>query len=62
MKIWQSLDRNELVYWIGLFMLFAGIALTVSMATALMVCGAVMIVEANFTSYFATWVNTKIKN
>jgi hypothetical protein len=50
-----SLDRNELSYWIGLLMLFAGLSLSVSVATALTVTGAVMAAESVLTSYLANW-------
>jgi hypothetical protein len=61
-SFFQSFDRNEVAYWLGLLMLFAGLALSVSMATALTVCGGVMIFESSFTSYIAAWVNSKVKN
>jgi hypothetical protein len=51
----KSLDRNELTYWLGLLMLFAGLSLSVSVATALTVTGAVMAAESVLTSYLATW-------
>ncbi len=57
MKNWlQSLERNEITYWLGLLMLLAGVSLSVSVATALVVVGASMAVESVLTSYLATWM------
>jgi len=55
-SFFQSLDRNEVAYWLGLLMLFAGVALHVSMATALMICGGIIVAESVLTSYFLAWV------
>lgn len=57
MNFLKSLDRNEKSYWVGLVMLFIGLTLNVSVATALMVTGAVMALESVITSYLATWLN-----
>lgn len=58
MMTWiKSLDRYEVTYWIGLGMLFAGLTLSVSIATALIVTGAVMALESVITSYLATWLS-----
>lgn len=60
MKTWlKSLDRIELTYWLGLVMLFIGLSLSVSMATALTVVGAAMAAESVLTSYVATWISEK---
>lgn len=57
MKNWLlSLERNEITYWLGLLMLFAGVASSVSVATALIVVGASMAAESVVTSYLATWM------
>ncbi len=57
MKTWlQSLDRNELTYWLGLLMLFAGLSMSVSVTTGLIVVGAAMAAESVLTSYLATWM------
>jgi len=57
MKNWLlSLERNEITYWLGLLMLFAGVAISVSTATALIVVGASMAAESVVTSYLATWM------
>jgi len=53
----RTLDRNEVTYWLGLLLLFAGLALRVSVETALIVVGAVLAVESVMTSYLATWFN-----
>ena len=52
-------DRNELSYWMGLLMLFVGLSLGVSIATALWIVGAVMVVESVTTSYIASWISEK---
>lgn len=52
----KSLDRNEMTYWLGLLLLFAGLALGVSMATGLIVVGAVIVVESVASSYLSTWM------
>jgi len=60
MKTWlRSLDRHEIRYWAGLLMLFGGLAWSVSIATALVVAGAVITVESVITSYLATWFSEK---
>ena len=58
MTVLKSLDRNEVVYWIGLAMLFAGLALNVSVATALVITGGAMAAESVITSYLATWMGS----
>lgn len=55
----RSLDRNEVTYWSGLLLLFVGVGLSVSVATALMVVGGVLTVESVITSYLATWISEK---
>ena len=52
----RSQDRNDLTYWLGLLMLFAGISLTVSAATALIVVGTLIAGESVLTSYLAAWI------
>lgn len=52
----KSLDRNEVTYWLGLLLLFAGLAVRVSVETALIVVGAVLAVESVISSYMATWM------
>jgi hypothetical protein len=54
-------DRNELTYWVGLVMLFIGLSLSVSVATALAVCGGAMALESVLTSYLATWISEKTR-
>ncbi len=57
MKRWlASLDRNEITYWLGLLMLFAGLTLRVSVETALVIVGAAMAAESVITSYLASWI------
>ncbi len=57
MNFLKSLDRNEKTYWVGLVMLFIGLTLSVSIATALIVTGAAMALESVVTSYLATWLS-----
>lgn len=57
MTAWlKSLDRNEVTYWLGLLLLFAGLAFRVSVETALIVVGAVLTVESVVSSYVAVWM------
>ncbi len=56
-KLFSSLERSEQTYWIGLVLLFIGLALGVSVATALSVIGAVIVLESVVTSYMAAWSN-----
>lgn len=53
----RTMDRNEVTYWLGLLLLFAGLAVRVSVETALIVVGAALAVESVMTSYLATWFN-----
>lgn len=55
----RALDRNELTYWLGLGLLFAGLALGVSAATALSVCGAVIVLTSAASSFFMTWLSAR---
>ena len=55
----RSLDRNELTYWVGLLMLFVGLAWGVSVATAFTVVGAVVAGESVVTSYLAQWIKAR---
>lgn len=54
-----NVDRNEAAFWIGLVMMFIGFSLSVSIATALIVVGGVIVVESVSTSYLATWIATR---
>lgn len=57
MKTWlKSLERNEVTYWIGLFLLFLGLAILVSVAMALVVVGGAIAAESVITSYLAMWM------
>lgn len=53
----KSLEREEVTYWVGLALLFTGLTIRVSVATALIVTGAVMALESVVTSYLATWMS-----
>lgn len=53
----KSLESNEKTYWLGLGLLFAGLSLGVSVATAMIVIGAVMAAESVLTSYVVGWMD-----
>jgi hypothetical protein len=55
----RSSEPSERSYWLGLLLLFIGLALDVSVATALIVVGAVVAGESVITSYLATWIATR---
>lgn len=57
----QSLDRNEVTYWFGLLLLFVGLAIRVSVATALIVSGAIVLTTSVASSFFVTWLSTTEK-
>jgi hypothetical protein len=59
MNFLKSLDPNQLTYWLGMLMLFVGLSLSVSVATALVTVGAAIAAESVVTSYLATWVAEK---
>lgn len=60
--IWlKSIDRNEITYWLGLLMLFTGLAIRVSVATALIVAGATVLATSVASSFFVTWLSTTEK-
>ena len=53
----NTLDRGEIAYYIGLLMLFIGISFSVSVASAFVVVGTVIVAESVITSYLAAWIN-----
>ena len=53
----RSADRTEITYWLGLLMLFAGLSLAVSVATALIVIGALVVLTSTASSFFITWLS-----
>jgi len=55
----KSLDRNEMTYWVGLMMLFVGLTLSVSVATALIVTGAVLVAVTIVNSLVMVWIATR---
>ena len=59
MNALKSLEREEVTYWVGLALLFVGLTIRVSVATALIVTGAVIALESVVTSYLATWLAFK---
>lgn len=56
-----SIDRNELTFWLGLLLLFIGLVVGVSVATALIVTGAIVTGESILTSYIAQWFGSRNK-
>ena len=60
MKKWfNSLEAIERNYWLGLALLFLGLAWGVSVATGLTVVGAVIAGESVITSYLAQWIKAR---
>ncbi len=59
MTFLKSLEREEVTYWVGLALLFVGLTIRVSVATALIVTGAVIVLESVITSYLASWLALK---
>lgn len=57
----KSLEREEVTYWVGLALLFTGLTIRVSVATALIVTGAAMALESVVTSYLATWLSMRTR-
>lgn len=55
----QSPERNELAYWLGLLLLFLGLSVGVSVATAFIVTGAIITGESVLTSYVASWLGAR---
>ncbi len=55
----QKQDRHDLTFAGGLTMLFVGLSMSVSVATALTIVGAVLAVEAVLTSYVAAWISMR---
>lgn len=53
----KAQDRAEITYWLGLLMLFAGLSLSVSVATALIVIGALVVLTSTASSFFITWLS-----
>lgn len=54
-----ALERSDRLYGVGLVLLFSGLALGVSVAMAMAVTGAVIIVESVLTSYIAGLINSR---
>jgi hypothetical protein len=59
MNLFKSLEREEVTYWVGLALLFVGLTIRVSVATALIVTGAIIALESVVASYLATWLAFK---
>lgn len=54
-----AMDPNQRNYWLGLLLLFLGLAGYISLSMALLASGAVMIVESTLTSYLAAWISAR---
>jgi hypothetical protein len=54
MTWFKTLDRNDVMYFCGLTMVFVGLSLSVSVTTALIVVGAVMSLVSVVASFFVT--------
>lgn len=60
MKKWfVEFDKNLLTYWLALAMIFVGLVLSVSVATALIVCGSILVTVSIANSYVALWFYRK---
>lgn len=60
MKSWvNALDRNDVMYFFGLAMVFVGLSLSVSVATALIIVGAVMSGVSVVASFFVTGLSAR---
>ena len=55
----KKFDENDVIFYAGLGMLFAGLALVVSVGTALVVVGAVLAGVALANSYVRIWMSRK---
>lgn len=58
-KFFASADKSEIKYYLGLTVLFFGLAFSVSAATAAAVIGAIVVAESVVTSYLATWFSER---
>lgn len=61
-RLWdwmQSLDRNVRVFWLGLALLFAGLASSVSIETALTWTGGILITDGMLASYLTAWLMSR---
>jgi len=53
-------SRNDVVYFAGLLFLFAGLAVVYSWGIALIVLGAVLTGVSILSSFFVTWLSTRV--
>lgn len=56
MKFLKNLGSNQVMYWLGMSMMFTGLSLSVSVATALAVCGGIIAFVEIATSYLNAWL------
>lgn len=56
---YQAADKNTLAYWSGLALLGLGVTLSVSVATALVVVGAILVVISTASSFYMTHLATR---
>jgi hypothetical protein len=61
MKFLRSLDPNERMYWFGMVLLFIGLAFGVSVATALMVTGGVIVFISILNSLVIAVISKDLK-
>lgn len=55
------INRNDLVYLVGLLFLFTGIASEFSWGAALIVIGAIVTGAGIATSFYVTWLSSRTK-
>ncbi len=56
----RALDKNLLAYLFGLAILFYGLYLQYGWAVALIIIGSVLTSVSVATSFFVTWLSTKV--
>lgn len=57
----SALDKNVLTYWLGLVLLFLGLATGWGIPTALVWVGGIIAAESTITSYIAASINREAK-
>jgi hypothetical protein len=55
----KNFDANDIIFYLGLALLFAGLALTVSVGTGLVVVGSILAGVALTNSYVRIWARGK---
>jgi hypothetical protein len=54
-------DRNDLVYWAGLALLFLGVGFIYGLFWAMLVLGTILTSVSIATSFFITWLAVTVK-